>query len=237
MSLSRFPRFMVQALAVAVALGASALAHAATFTATDNTASVNITSVPSGPNQILTITLNNLTTADATTGAANLLVGLQLIPTNLGGSGYSLTNQNGANEFVFSSQKVGAVSGGSFDPSWALTTTSPAGLYFDGFGSGGLPIIGGPATGGTNYNNAGASLTSGPHGTYIYQTATFTVQAPGAFNLNSITGVNFLFNTDGSIVVRSGGPPPTVPVPAAVWAGGAMLTALGARRMIKKVQD
>ena len=185
--------------AVAAVVGLAGTAHAVLFTATDGSAQVDITTTPNGSNTDLHIALTNLTTADGTASAGNLLTGLELIPTDI--STFSLTAQNGAQEFVFSTATTGAVSSGSFDPSWALVTSPGHSLYFDGFGSGGKPIIGGPATGGTNYNNANASLTSGPHGPYIYETGDFTVQAPGVFDVNSITNVNFLFNTDGSIVV------------------------------------
>lgn len=193
----------------------AASSHAALFTATDGSASVDITAAPSGPNTNLTIVVSNLTTASATTSAATLLTGVELIPVDIATG--TLLSQNAAQEFVFSTQTTGTISNGSFDPSWALVTSPAHSLYFDGFGSGGLPIIGGPAVGGTTYPNANNSLTSGGHGTDVYQSATFVVQMPGVFDPASITSVNFLFNTDGSVVVP--GTPGTgsgIPEPASL---------------------
>jgi hypothetical protein len=214
---------------VAAVVGLAGTANATLFTANDGSAQVDITTTPNGANTDLHIVLTNLTTADNTTSAGNLLTGLELIPVDI--STFSLTAQTGAQEFTFATETTGTVSSGSFDPSWALVTSPAHSLYFDGFGSGGKPIIGGPATGGTNYNNANTSLTSGPHGPYIYETADFTVEAPGAFDVSSIATVNFLFNTDGSIVVPGG--PNTgsgVPEPASLGVLGVGAIGLLLRR-------
>jgi hypothetical protein len=203
----------------------AASAQAISFTANDGSATADITAAPNGPNTNVTIILSNITAPTSTTSAGNLLTGLDFT----GVGTMSLSSQTASQEFNFSSQKVGSVdNGGPFDPTWAIV--SGKGLYFNGFGTGGKPIIG-PAASDTTYANANPSLTSGPHGAYEYKTATFVLLAPGAFDPASLTGVNFLFNTDGNTIIP--GPPDSgggVPEPASLSLLGLGALALLARR-------
>lgn len=217
-------------LAAAVVAGFSSFASAGTiFTALSGVAEADITATPNGPNTDVQIVLTNLTSAAATTSAANTLTGITFA--GIGSFTLLATPDEGtsAQSFVFSSQKVGAI-GGPLNLSWAITAQ---GLYFDGFGSGGSPIIGGPATGGTNYDNANPSLTSGPHGTYGYLTGTFNLTVAGAFDPNELEKVTFLFNTDGSVTHDSGGGDDgggDIPEPASLGVLGLGAMALLARR-------
>jgi hypothetical protein len=200
-------------------------AHAVLFTASDNSATADITASPNGSDTNVTIVLSNITAPTSTASAGNLLTGLNFT----GVDGMSLTSQTATQEFNFSSQKLGSVdNGGPFDPTWAIV--SGTGLYFNGFGTGGKPIIG-PAASDTTYANANPSLTAGPHGAYEYKTATYVLLAPGVFDPNALTGVNFLFNTDGGTVIP--GTPGTgggIPEPASLSLLGLGAVALLTRR-------
>ena len=224
---------LVLAAVVSAAFAGQTEAASVLFTANNGSASADLDLTGS----TLTITLNNLTPAGSTTGAANLLTGLALTP-SISGAGFTMTSQSAAQQMVMSTDTTGSVINGAFNPNWELSTT-PDAMYFGGFGGGtpGFPIIG-PAIGDTSYPNGGSSLTSGPHGEYAYKTATFLITVPGSFSLDSITGVSFLFNTDGSIVVP-GNPPgttavPAVPLPAAAWSGMMLLSGLAAAQKFRK---
>src|SRR6187551_308110 len=97
------------------------------FTANDGSASADLDLTGS----TLTITLNDLTPAGSTTGAANLLTGLALTP-SISGSGFSLTSQSAGQQMVMSSDTTGSVSNGAFNPNWELSST-PNAMYFGGF--------------------------------------------------------------------------------------------------------
>jgi hypothetical protein len=211
------------ALCAVAALASTA--NAVQFTATDNSATADITATPNGPNTDVTIVLSNITAPTATHSGANLLTGLSFT----GVTGMSLSSQSAAEEFDFSSETAGTVdSAGPFDPTWAIV--SAKGLYFNGFGTGGKPIIG-LAVSNTTYPNANPSLTAGPHGPYEYGTATFVLSAPGSFDPNSLTGVDFLFNTDGSIDIPGNPDPGTgTPEPASLALLGLGAAALLTRR-------
>jgi hypothetical protein len=202
-------------LVAAVALTTmSAGAQALTFLATDGSAQAEITSAPNGPNTDVTIVLRNTTPAASTTSFENVLTGISFA----GIGSMSLTSQTASDLFEFVTGTTGAVNGaGPFDPSWAMVSNPPFdALFFDGFGSGGVPIIG-PAVSDTTYANANSSLTSGPKGTYVYEEATFVLSAPGVFDENTLAGVTFRFNSDGDIEIP--GPPDTgtgIPEPASL---------------------
>jgi hypothetical protein len=192
----------------------AAPAHAVIFTATDGSANVDITAVPNGPNTDVTVILRNLTPAASIAAANDTLTGLSFN----GIGGFTLLTQAAPQQFTFSTQTTGALDvGAPFDPSWAIVTAPPFdALYFDGFGSGGKPIIS-PAIGGTTYPNANSSLTSGPHGTYIYGEATFVLSVAGAFDPGTLADVTFRFDTDGLTTVP--GVPDTgtgIPEPASL---------------------
>jgi hypothetical protein len=159
-----------------------------------------------------------------------VLTGLSLdAPADI--STFTLVSQSGAQQFTFATETTGALdAGGPFDPSWDVIAAPFGALYFDGFGSGGKPIIGPATNGDTTYASANASLTSGPHGTYIYQTATFTLSAPGVFDPSTLSGVTFRFNTDGETTVPGvGSGTPRVPEPASL-----AILGLGAVALIKR---
>jgi hypothetical protein len=209
------------AAAVIAATAGSASADSV-FTATDGSATVDL-ALSGGQ---LTIVLTNLTSADNTKSAADLLTGLVMLPNPPSLGGFSIVSQNGSQEFVLASGSTtsGTVSSGSFNPNWTIDSSPVGALYFNGFGAGGLPIIGGPVDSPVAYPSGGASLASGPHGTYIYETATFVLSAPTGFALSDFTGAVFLFNTDGSIEHSSTTP---VPLPAAAGVGFGMLAGFG----------
>jgi hypothetical protein len=201
-------------------------AEAITFLATDGTAKAEITSTPNGLNTDVQIILTNLTPTASTAAANDTLTGISFA----GIGGFTLLNQAASQQFTFSNQTTGGLDiGAPFDPSWAIVTSPFDALYFDGFGSGGKPIIG-LAAGNTTYANANPSLTAGPHGTYIYEDATFNLSVAGAFDANSISGVTFRFDTDGLTTVE--GPPDTgagIPEPASL-----ALLGLGALALLRR---
>jgi hypothetical protein len=176
-----------------------------------------------------------------TSSNANLLVGVELFPTNTVGAGYSIASQTAAQKFQFNTTTTGTIlSAGPYTPNWVLDTSITNGLYFGGSiaGGHGPAIIGGPAVGGTTYANANASLSN--ESPEIYQTATFVLNVASTFDVGRITSVKFFYNTNGDTTFTGtpGTPPSPVPVPAALWSGGALMAGLAfVRRMRRRTAD
>jgi len=230
-------------------LGMAGLASAGTITFTGQigTGSVyaaSATFVSSG--NTLTITLTNTATG-VTANNAQLLENVFWTSNTLGTVGSQ-------------AYLSGVTYGPSSGPVTPATTASNFGVY--GFGTGsGAPVLGEYGVGGTawllnfdsthllalgtdpNVTNpdntpngpdggiASASTTTYSNKNVISNSLTFTIHTNGELDVGSIGNVVFTYGT-GLEDFKS--IPPTVPVPAAIWSGMALLGGLGAAAKLRK---
>jgi hypothetical protein len=244
-------RRLVPGLAVAALLGvaaATASAASVTFSGSGSTqtqsASASATFDIVGSQ--LVITLKNTTAGPTLVDQPSLLMGVYWNSNSLGALGSSSLSSvdlngstllNGTNPGWFAlGIGSGPVAGkyGVTASSWSLGTTTSL-QQLTGAPAPGTPVVADGPDGGII---SAAGTTSGK--VVLKDAVTYSIALPGTVDKNSylasIANVSFLYGTgDNDGRTFNGGTPPAVPVPAAVWAGGSMLAALGLKRFFRRV--